>query len=784
MTRAIWSAVLSHWRRMPLQLFTLVMGLALATALWSGVQAINAEARASYAVASDQLTGGFDRIERADGGPIAVETFVALRRAGWLVSPVIEADIDGISITGIDVLTMPDFVLDQGTTVAPNTPTLWVAENVKITSETVTTVVDAELPAGTAVGDIGVVSDLTGADISYLVVNPVQTLFQEKIESISAELVIIQATDQSDIARLTDSFHLNLTAFGLLSFVVGIFIVHGAVGLIFEQRRPLVRTLRSVGAPLGQIITVMALELLVIAILAGAIGVILGYFIASALLPDVAATLRGLYGAEVGGTLTLRPIWWISGLGIAVVGAMIASIRALFSIARMPILKIAQPRSWAMQSGRGQVVLSVISIGLIAAAGMLSLFATGLLTGFAILAALLIGAASLVPVVWTLLLAGAERSVSGPMASWFWADTRQQMPGLSLALAALMLAMAANIGVSTMVGSFRNTFQGFLDQRLASEVYIDTKSPEQGQEFSNWAMDRVDAVLPIDKADVTIDGIPAQLYGPIAHQTYRDNWTFLSSQPEAWETIHAGHGAAINEQLSYRGGYKVGDTIMVAGVTLPVVGVYGDYGNPIGQVIIGRDLFMQAYPDSAATSFGIRIAPDRATDFMAEVREEFGLSGQDVIDQSALKSYSMEVFERTFTVTASLNVLTLGVAGFAMLMSLLTLAGMRLPQLAPVWAIGLDRRQLGWIELARAVILAVGTAVIALPVGLALAWVLLAVVNVAAFGWRLPMQIFPMDYAVLGVQAVLAAVIAAIWPAVRIARMPPAELTKVFANER
>ena len=28
--------------------------------------------------------------------------------------------------------------------------------------------------------------------------------------------------------RLTDSFHLNLTAFGLLSFAVGLFIVHGA----------------------------------------------------------------------------------------------------------------------------------------------------------------------------------------------------------------------------------------------------------------------------------------------------------------------------------------------------------------------------------------------------------------------------------------------------------------------------------------------------------------------------------------------------------------------------
>ena len=784
MTRAIWSAVLSHWRRMPLQLFTLVMGLALATALWSGVQAINAEARASYAAAADELTGGFDRIERSDGGPIAVDTFVALRRAGWLVSPVIVADIDGTQVTGIDVLTMPDFELDDDQSATPNTPTLWVAENVEITSKTVTTVVDPDLPLGTAIGDIGVVSDLTGAGISYLVINPVQTLFRDKLESISPELMIVSAADQTDIGRLTDSFHLNLTAFGLLSFVVGIFIVHGAVGLIFEQRRPLVRTLRSVGAPLGQIITVMAIELLVIAIVSGAIGVILGYFIASALLPDVAATLRGLYGAEVGGTLSLRPIWWISGLGIAVVGAMVASIRALVSIARMPILKIAQPRSWAMQSGRGQVVLCVFGIGLIGAAGVLSFFATGLIMGFAILAALLIGAASLVPVIWTLFLSGAERSASGPMTTWFWADTRQQMPGLSLAMAALMLAMAANIGVSTMVGSFRNTFQGFLDQRLASEVYIDTKSPEQGQDFIDWATGRVDAILPIDKADVTIDGIPTELYGPVAHQTYRDHWSFLTSQPDAWALIHAGDGAAINEQLSYRGGYRVGDVIMVAGAPLPVVGVYGDYGNPVGQIIIGRDLFLQAYPNSAATSFGIRIAPERATEFMVAARQEFGLSGQDVIDQNALKAYSMEIFERTFTVTASLNVLTLGVAGFAMLMSLLTLAGMRLPQLAPVWAIGLDRRQLGWIELARAVILAVGTAIIALPVGLALAWVLLAVVNVAAFGWRLPMQVFPMDYAVLGIQAVLAAIIAAVWPAVRIARMPPADLTKVFANER
>lgn len=47
MTGAVLEALASHWRRNRLQLLTLVLGLALATALWSGVQAINAEARAS-----------------------------------------------------------------------------------------------------------------------------------------------------------------------------------------------------------------------------------------------------------------------------------------------------------------------------------------------------------------------------------------------------------------------------------------------------------------------------------------------------------------------------------------------------------------------------------------------------------------------------------------------------------------------------------------------------------------------------------------------------------------
>ena len=208
----------------------------------------------------------------------------------------------------------------------------------------------------------------------------------------------------------------------------------------------------------------------------------------------------------------------------------------------------------------------------------------------------------------------------------------------------------------------------------------------------------------------------------------------------------------------------------------------GDYGNPIGQTILSETLFLQLFPDTPARQFGLRT--DDPTALRTRLIEERGIAPGAILNQAQLKAFSLDVFERTFRVTGALNILTLAVAGFAILMSLLTLAALRLPQLAPVWALGLPRARLAQLELLRAVLLAALTALCALPLGLALAWALLTIANVEAFGWQLPMFLFPADYARLGALARCAAALAAAWPAVRMARTPPSGLLKVFAHER
>lgn len=794
MNGAALQALLSHWWRNPLQLFTLLAGLALATALWSGVQAINAEARASYDAAAATLgEAQFDRLARRDGLPMPQSTFVRLRRAGWLVSPVVQGRLEEVRIVGIEPLTAPGGLAPVAPVEGAGIASFLSGEGqIFANAETaaqlagLNVIITPQAAPGTAVTDIGVAQRMLGkpGQIDSLIVLPDQPKGQAELGDIAPELSVQAAREGSDIARLTDSLHLNLSAFGLLSFAVGIFIVHGAVGLAFEQRRPVVRTMRALGMPLRRLVVLMGVELMIFALIAGVIGVALGYVIAALLLPDVAATLHGLYGADVSGTLQLRPVWWVSGLAIALGGTFIAASGALYQIANMPLLAAAHPRALAMAAGRRAVILGTAASILLAVAVVMIVTVNSLFGGFIMLAALMIGAALGLPLVLDRILALAGKFAKSVTAQWFWADTRQQLPGLSLALMALLLAMSANVGVSTMVSSFRLTFTGFLDQRLASELYVRTENEAQSAALVAFAEPRTDIILPIQSAKAQIAGQPSEVFGSRDHATYRENWVLLQQTPQAWDTTFGGQTVLINEQLSRRAGLGVGDEVILQGTPFAIAGVYGDYGNPIGQAVIGENAFASLYPAITPQRFGLRMDPAAVSGFVAELENATGIPAAQAVNQAGIKALSLAVFERTFTVTSALNVLTLAVAGFAILMSLLTLASMRVPQLAPAWAMGMTRRQIGGLELLRAVMLALLTAVVALPLGLALAWALLAVVNVAAFGWKLPMYLFPLDYARLGLLALLAAALAALWPARRLARTPPADLLKVFSNER
>ena len=821
MRRQVWilAVLLSHWKRHRTQLATLLVGLISATALWSGVQALNQQARNSYDRAAATFSGGSTAMLIGRNSPtFPQQLFVDLRRANWLVSPVIEGRvrINGRSyrLLGIEPLTLPEsagiapaaaqvqlesFLTPPGRTfVGPETLIdLKAREGISPLVEGGISlpplVLQAQLAPGVLLVDIGIAQKILKmpGQISRLLIGTESAGNRKPLEAIVGDrLQRIEAGEPGDLDRLTRSFHLNLTAFGLLSFFVGLFIVHSAIGLALEQRLPTFRTLRACGVSATSLTVFLIVELVSLAIVSGIVGLLCGYVIASLLLPDVSASLRGLYGAQIPGQLSLRPEWWIAGLGMSVLGALLAAANGLVRVYRMPVLAAAQPFAWQETQQRwlkrqGAVAALVVVVAL----GVLH-FGDSLASGFAVLAALLLAAALGLPVILGLVLWLGQRGAKRPMAKWFWADSRQQLSGLSLALMALLLALAVNVGVGTMVQSFSKTFSTWLDDRLAAEVYFNAVSDAQAQEIVAWLRQRpeVEAILPAWRTDVTMDGLLVEILGFADHATYRERWPLLESEPDVWNKVRQGSAALFSEQLARRLKLSIGNRVSVptpnGSWQVEVAGIYPDYGNPKGQIGVDIDALSARWPDTTRTRFGLRVVPERVADLIVALRDKFSLDGGRLVDQTTLKAESTRIFNRTFAVTSALNAFTLGVAGIALLTSLLTLANSRLPQLAPLWALGVTRRKLAAVELLKTMSVAFLTALLALPVGLLVAWCLVAVVNVKAFGWRLPLYIFPFQLLELLAVAMFAALIASLIPILKLLKVQPITLAKIFADER
>jgi putative ABC transport system permease protein len=786
--------LLSHYRHHPLQTLFLLTGLITGVALWVAVQVINTHARSSYQQATQLLGAQASHwIRPAGDGGIELEQYIELRRAGFRqLFPVLEqqlttSDRQPLNLIATDLLALPmdsvgafNVTANWSELMQPpfqawypqslaETLDLQPGEQLALASgiRLPAAVIQTQAQQGQRVFmDIGAAMTVLGRTrFSYLAVGGLTPVEQAALSSIlPAQLQLVANQQSLDLSELTQSLHSNLTAMSLLSFAVGLFIVFNAVRFSLNARSTTLATLQELGVSVRLLSVAIAVETMILSIIGAAAGVTLGYLLGMQLLPAVANSMQNLYGAVIDHHLLLQPLTILKAWGMTLAGLLFALGWPLWQRSQRALASQRSISDDWLQDGKARRMLALGALVLLALALLLYPNMDSVAEGFALLALLLFAAAWLLPVLLAAALAALQSLIPERAWRWRWAlnDGWTQLPVLRTALMALLLALTANFGVDTLVGSFRSALENWLDQRIAADIYVNSEKL------------KVDSVL---QSPLIIDhhqrnGVdlrwglrPAQVYGldTRAPDSLQLPLAMHNNALAAWYRNEAGVVLA-NEQVHHMTGIDPGDKITLTTAAGPrkftVAGFFYDYGNPFYRFYLPYDIVATLWPDAgnrglalwlerSAQAGGADISSSTSTAIEQKLLQAGAQPGEWVYRDDILQ-VSIEIFDRTFAITAAMGTLTLMVAGIALLASLLAIHQRRLPEYAHWRAIGVRRREWLLIILLPLAVCVLLTWLLSLPLGTLLAWLLIHDLNVLSFGWTMPMLVQP-------------------WPAVRLA---------------
>lgn len=781
--RLMWIGLtlLSHYRRHPAQTAFLVIGLVTGVGLWSAVQIINSHARASYAEADQVLGAQASHWVRAtDGGGIDPDDYIQLRRAGFTqLYPVIETRVatesgEPLWLIATDLLALPrgDGSIDASgggwlALVQPPYQTwyppelaesLGVAPGDALALSDGRTLPPAVLQAQTQQGrrlfmDIGAALDvLDRSRFSYLAATGLDADTARGLETALPPGLRLEPNRQRlDLTQLTESLHTNLTAMSLLSFAVGLFIVFNAVRYALLSRSPTFHTLRELGASGRQLSLAILIETGIWSLIGTGLGLAVGFGLSQVLLPPLAATLQSLYGAVVGADILLRPRTWLLAWGITLVGLVFALALPLWQDSRQSVRSARNLSDRWVRDRIARRRLAWTGLILALAAGAVYSQMTTVLVGFVVLGLALFAAAFCLPVVLGAVLGWSRRGLPDTAwrLRWAFSDGGAQLPTLRIAMMALLLALTANLGVETLVGSFRTALTDWLDQRLAADLYLQRDSLTRDDLNLSTDADWLAASHQRVGLDIRWQDRPTEIRGlePEAPDSQALPLAESTEQLALWyEPDRETAVILANEQVRHLAGIEPGQSITLTTElgdrSFEVAGFVHDYGNPYYQFYLPRREVERLWPGRAepqGLALWLSDRPDADTKAEAALLAA-GAQPGDWIRQADIKTVSLRIFDRTFAITAAMNGLTLGVAGLALLTALLAIHQQRLPDYAHWRSLGVRYREMGWILTLPLAVVALLTWLASMPLGALLSWLLIHDLNVLAFGWTMALD--------------------------------------------
>ena len=532
--------------------------------------------------------------------------------------------------------------------------------------------------------------------------------------------------NNQDTQQMGASFSFHLIAMAALMAIVCFFIITNALNMLMTYRTQLIENLHKLGIARTHTLVALLIELVFFCALGTLVGSLLGISCTLFFAEQVESTLglllrRGSLSAGI-------PVWSAGVLSMlfSLLGMLIA---LLPSLQRIYVNRQRPKTNKSIQITALGVALFGVAIGLLQLKTKLG--------DLLALSLCLLGMSLWVTVLVPKIFKALGLIVPKRLAILHWSITSgsELAARCKLSASAYFIALAAAVGLSTMVDSFRQATDDWLTQRLAAPayIYLDETQPLPAISGIEW--------IPRTVGDITInDQLVAYTTYPNNPQ-YQEALSFYQGANIPWSDFYNGKALFINQQLSFRLGIGVGDTVTFSNLELDipvsVAGIYYDFGNPENQAMVATELASQFDSRHPAVAVHTEQATQDWDAFKNELIKR--IPEANFLTKPELLALSMRTFDNTFLLTDMLSVVALLVSALSFAITIALLSRHLDSQVNTLQSIGIALNRIRVMITLQFCLICLIVSVLAIPAGIAFAQLLISTVNVNAFGWTYPL---------------------------------------------
>ncbi len=593
--------------------------------------------------------------------------------------------------------------------------------------------------------------------IDFIIPEDKEQQTQEAMERILAKKVQLlpAAKRKRNLVNLTSAFRTNLTALSLMAMLTGAFLIYNSINFSVVRRRETISILRALGTTSGEVFRMILLEAVTLGLLGSVAGLVAGTALAVFLLDLVSVTVNQLYyQGHSASTFSISATALAKALALGTASSIVS---AWFPAREAAGLSpaISRSRSTYESIFRKLAVRGIIfsPILLVVSVFLIAFYSDSLFVSFLAVFVFIVSYILTVPGLTWFTLSGILRLPLPPKQRFLISSAGSSLSRSAPAIAALVLAVALTISISTMIQSFRQAIEEWLAQTLQADVYTGVMNP--GLTLSPLPLDFVERAkkLPQTRDYTTFHATQIEtpkgrlrlISGQIAIDA-RKGFQLIDALESPWDKFVSGN-IFVSEPLARRQSLKPGNSLTFltdkGPVPFSIAGIFRDYSSENGVVMMDQAIYRNNWNDKSISSISI-FAKDNPAE-LAKQLEEIRTPGSFIVvrELSDIRTMTMEIFDRTFSVTSALRLLAMIVAFLGFLGALSSLEIEKRREHAVLRALGFTQANLTALIFSQSGIFAAFAALLALPLGFSMAWLLIYVINVRSFGWSMPMATDP-----------------------------------------